>query len=436
MNYSETLDYIYKRMPMFQVVGTSAYKEGLEGILAFAEHLGNPQNKFKTIHVGGTNGKGSVSHTLASVLQSAGYKVGLFTSPHLRDFRERIRVNGEVIPEQCVIEFVERNKQIFDVIYPSFFEVCVGMAFEYFAKEKVDVAVIEVGLGGRLDSTNIISPDLSVITNISFDHVAILGDTLEKIAVEKAGIIKRNTPVVIGEAEGEIKNIFKQKAESVSAPIRFAEDTFILGVGNQSVENGTIYQEYRTNSYRLDVKDFGTIRTPLLGECQKFNMCTVVTALRTLQSLGYSITDEQVKEGIEKTVEQTHLMGRWQILQHKPFIVCDTGHNVGGLTLVTNQIKKVRKDKKTLRIVFGMVSDKDVDHVMPLLPTDAVYYFTRASIDRAMPEDIVKEKAAPYGLLGNTYHTVAEALEAAKKDADDDDMIFVGGSSYVVAEIV
>lgn len=426
MNYADTLTYIYNRMPLFQMVGKSAYKEGLESMQAFDDRLGNPHHSFKCIHVGGTNGKGSTSHTLASILQSAGYKVGLFTSPHLKDFRERIRVNGEVVPKQFVIDFVEKHKAFFDVIYPSFFEVNVAMAFDYFRQEKVDYAVIEVGLGGRLDSTNIISPILSVITNISLDHTNILGDTELKIAKEKAGIIKEKTPIVIGEAEGEIKALFQSVADEKHAPIFYAEEHKAEWTHNRTDEDGTPLQGFAING---DI-----IETPLLGNYQAKNMATIKCAVERLRELGLKISKKAEWEGFRKTVSQTHLLGRWQIIGKNPTIVCDTGHNVGGIQYIVKQLAAT--PHKALHIVFGMVGDKDVSHVLDLLPKEAHYYFTRASIHRALDEKTLFGMGQERGLLGESYPTVAEALTAAKNNADAEDLIYIGGSTYVVAEII
>lgn len=426
MNYQETIQYIYNRMPLFQMVGKAAYKEGLESMVAFDEKLGNPHRSFRCIHVGGTNGKGSTSHTVASILQSAGYKVGLFTSPHLKDFRERIRVNGEMVPEQYVIDFVEKYKDYFDVIYPSFFEVNVAMAFDYFRQEKVDYAVVEVGLGGRLDSTNIITPILSVITNISLDHVNILGDTELKIAKEKAGIIKEGIPVVIGEAEGEIKELFEKVAAERHADIHFAEEHKAVWHHERVDEDGTPLQGFEI--------DGTMVETPLLGIYQAKNMATVKCVVSELRKLGLGITWKAEEEGFRRTIAQTHLLGRWQRIGEHPTVVCDTGHNVGGIQYVAQQLSQT--PHKSLHIVFGMVGDKDVSHVLDLLPKDAHYYFTRASIKRAMDEHTLYQMGTDRGLKGESYPTVREALTEAKKRATPDDLIYVGGSTYVVAEII
>ena len=424
MNYSETLNYIYDRLPLFQIVGASAYKEGIESMQAFDDYLGNPHRSFPTIHIGGTNGKGSTAHTIASVLQASGYKTGLFTSPHLKDFRERIRVDGIPVSEEFVVEFVEKHKAMFDIIFPSFFEVNVAMAFEYFRQERVDVAVIEVGLGGRLDSTNIITPRLSVITNISFDHIDILGNTLAAIAKEKAGIIKPGIPVVIGEAEGEIRRIFEETATEKGSPIFFAESLSSEYLGVERIND-------------IPVQSFciegNILRTPLLGIYQKKNMLTAWYAVKIMQSIGFNLTKDSIQEGFLRVVELTGLQGRWQKLQDNPTVICDTGHNVAGISYVVEQLKNT--PHKTLHIVIGMVNDKDIDHILPLLPKEALYYFTRASIPRALPEDILKDKAEKFGLHGKSYPSVPEAFEAAKENAATDDLVFVGGSTFVVAEV-
>ncbi len=426
MNYEETLEYIYNRMPLFQMVGKSGYKEGLDSMIALSERLGSPHRSFKSIHVGGTNGKGSCSHTLASLLQQHGFKVGLFTSPHLKDFRERIRVNGEMVPQSFVINFIEKHKSFFEECYPSFFEVSFGMAMDYFRQEKVDYAVIEVGLGGRLDSTNIISPILSVITNISLDHQNILGNTEQDIAREKAGIIKQATPVVIGESQGEIRQIFLEKAEAMNAPIFFADETSVQKLGEEIVDD-VPYQLFKIGEKK--------VQTPLMGDYQVKNMTTCRIAfdlIRIIERLD--MTEEEIQNGFKNVIQNTHLLGRWQILSRKPYTVCDTGHNVGGITYVAKQLRNTPHEK--LHIVFGMVGDKDVSHVLELLPKEATYYFTRASIKRAMEQDKLQALAAEKGLIGESYPTVKEALSAAQKSAGENDLIYIGGSTYVVAEIL
>jgi len=423
MNYSETLNYIYERLPLFQIVGASAYKAGLEGIQAFDDYLGNPHRSFPTIHVGGTNGKGSTAHTIASVLQVSGYKTGLFTSPHLKDFRERIRVDGVPASKEFVVEFVEKHNPMFDTLSLSFFEVNVAMAFEYFKQKKVDVAVIEVGLGGRLDSTNIITPKLSVITNISFDHTDILGNTLPAIAKEKAGIIKPFVPVVIGEAKGEIRQIFEEVAAEKRSPIFFAESLSSGYLGLETINDIPV------QSFSIEGN---IIRTPLLGTYQKKNMLTIWSALKLLQH-DFKLTKESIQEGFLRVIELTGLQGRWQKLQENPAIICDTGHNAAGISYIVEQLENT--PHKILRMVIGTVNDKDIDHILSLLPKEAVYYFTKASIARALPENILKEKAEKFGLYSKSYPSVPEALKAAKEEASPEDLIFIGGSTFVVAEV-
>ena len=407
MIYSEAIDYLYRQAPMFQQHGANAYKSGLENTVALDAVFNHPHRAYKTIHVAGTNGKGSTSHLLASVLQCAGYKVGLYTSPHLRDFRERIRVNGAMISEQAVVAFVEAHQALVEELQPSFFEITTALAFRYFAQQQVDVAVIEVGLGGRLDCTNIIAPELAIITNISLDHTDLLGNTLEKIAAEKAGIIKPNTPVVIGETQPESAPIFRNVARAQNAPILFAETEL---VGNPLPT------------------------CALKGIYQVKNSRTVLVALAQLHQKGFDITDAAIEQGFLEVVERTGLQGRWQVLGNKPTIVCDTGHNEGGIRLVVEQL--AQQSFERLHIVFGMVSDKKIDHVLALLPKNAVYYFTKAHIPRALDEKILQAQAATFGLSGTSYASVNEALEAAKNNASERDFIFVGGSNFVVAEII
>ena len=424
MNYQETLTYLYNSAPLFQHVGKNAYKEGLDNTLALDAHFNHPHRKFRTIHVAGTNGKGSCSHTLAAILQSAGYKVGLYTSPHLVDFRERIRVNGIQVSKEYVMDFVADHREFFEPLHPSFFELATAMAFNYFAEQQVDVAVVEVGLGGRLDCTNIIRPDLCVITNISFDHVQFLGDTLAKIAGEKAGIIKTDIPVVIGETTPETRPVFAAKAQEVGAPIIFAED-------EQRLEGFT-----RTSDgyYCYDNKDYPKLIGELGGYCQQKNTNTILSAIAQLKQAGYNLEDINVREGFAKVCELTGLMGRWQKLESNPTLICDTGHNVGGMQYISEQLKA--QQYKTLHIVIGMVNDKDISGVLAMLPKGAIYYFTRASVQRALPEDKVKELAEAYGLHGKAYPDVATAVAAAKAAADVDDFIYVGGSSFIVADLL
>lgn len=408
MDYQDTLSYLYNCIPMFQHVGGSAYKEGLENTHILDEHFGHPHRSFRCIHVGGTNGKGSCSHTLAAILQEAGYKVGLYTSPHLVDFRERIRVNGQVIPESYVVRFVENERNFFEPLHPSFFELTTAMAFRYFADERVDVAIVEVGLGGRLDCTNIIRPDLCIITNISFDHTQFLGDTLEKIAAEKAGIIKSGIPAIIGETTPETKPVFIRKANEAGAPLFFAEE---------------------------DQEDYYPgLECELKGAYQTKNTRTLLSAIRQLQEAGYRLDEQAVRSGFAHVCELTGLKGRWQKLQDAPTLICDTGHNVGGITYVVEQLKQ--QPYRKLHIVIGMVNDKDIRSVLALLPQDAEYYFTKASVKRAMPEEELALLATETGLHGNCYPDVPSAVRAAQEKSLPEDFIFVGGSNFIVADLL
>lgn len=423
MTYQETINYLFTSAPLFQNVGGDAYKEGLYNTYQLDEHFGHPHQHYKTIHVAGTNGKGSCSHTLAAILQASGLKVGLFTSPHLVDFRERIRVNGEMVCEQYVINFLEQHRTFFEPLHPSFFELTTAMAFKYFADQQVDVAVVEVGLGGRLDCTNIISPEVCVITNISFDHVAFLGYTLAKIAGEKAGIIKPHTPVVIGEVVKETKPVFLAKAQEMSAPIFFAEEEKEIINHRFSKKEGIYYQTAK----------YGKVYGELGGYCQQKNANTILCVISRLKEQGFRIADEDVKKGFTHVCEMTGLMGRWQTLQTSPRVICDTGHNVGGFRWITKQLNKVHAP---MRIVFGMVNDKDISGVLSMMPQHATYYFCQASVKRAIPHEDIKQKAEAYGLNGNSYPTVAQAYQAALVDAQPEDFIYVGGSSFVVADLL
>jgi dihydrofolate synthase/folylpolyglutamate synthase len=405
MTYQDTLNWMFQQLPMYQNKGRLAYKKDLTNALQLDEHLGHPHQKFKTIHVAGTNGKGSTSHMLASILQQAGYKVGLYTSPHLKDFRERIRVNGTPIKKRDVVDFISKNKTFLEERELSFFEMTVGMAFDYFAKKAVDIAVIEVGLGGRLDSTNIITPILSVITNIGFDHVAILGDTLEKIAFEKAGIIKPNVPVIIGEIRKETKAVFLEKAMQTEAPISFAEN-------------------YTFSDYKSDLK----------GSYQKRNIITVLAAIKTLIDLGLKISDDQIKEGLLNVVVNTGLLGRWQVLGHNPKIICDTAHNREGLEYIVSQLMDEKYDH--LHIVYGSVNDKNLDTVLDILPKSATYYFCKPKVQRGMDEVELASKFLEKGFSGNFYSSVEQAYNEAKSRAKETDLIFIGGSTFVVAEVL
>jgi len=421
IKYNETIQYLYNCLPVFHHVGGLAYKPGLDNTIKLMNALGNPHTRFRSIHIAGTNGKGSVSHLLAAVLQSAGYKVGLYTSPHLVDFGERIRINGEMIEQQYVVDFVEQKKILFEEIRPSFFEVSMAMAFNYFADYKIDIAIVEVGLGGRLDSTNILLPELSVITNISYDHLAFLGDTLEKIAFEKAGIIKKNTPVVIGEAITETKNVFEMKAKFENAPIQFTED--LLSV---------VFKEYMNQKMIVETFDNKRYTVGLCGLYQLKNIATTLTAIENLKLLDFKIFENDVQLGLKNVCELTGLEGRWQKLQENPRVIADTGHNESGIRYVVEQLRLQKY--KTLRIVIGMVNDKDISAVLALLPIEAIYYFTQASIERALSPDLLRNQAESVGLSGKAYLSVEQAIKSAIADAETDDLVFVGGSNFIVGE--
>lgn len=424
MNYQETIDYLFNVTPLFQNIGKDAYKEGLDNTIILDNHFNNPHKKFRTIHIAGTNGKGSCSHTIAAILQSAGYKTGLYTSPHLIDFSERIKVNGEPVEKEFVIDFVKQNKDFFEPLHPSFFELTTAMAFLYFAEKKVDVAVIEVGLGGRLDCTNIITPDLSIITNISFDHTQFLGNTLKDIAKEKAGIIKEKKPVIIGEYTPETKTVFEDKAKSTNSDIIFAEDNKLIN-GYKQTENGLLL-------YKSDkIKD---LYGELNGLYQVKNTNTILNAVYKLIGLGYNIDETNIKNGFRNVCHLTGLMGRWQKLEENPTIICDTGHNIGGMKYIVEQLSRMKYDK--LHIIIGMVNDKDINGVISLLPKNAKYYFTQASVKRALPAEQVKEIANNYGLKGEAYSSVEKALTIAKNNAKENDLIFIGGSTFIVADLI
>ena len=425
MNYKECIEYLYNCAPLFQNIGKDAYKEGLDNTMALDKHFNHPHRKFKSIHIAGTNGKGSCSHTIASILQSAGYKVGLYTSPHLVDFRERIRINGEMIPEESVIEFVTKEKEFFEPLHPSFFELTTALAFKHFADNNIDIAVVETGLGGRLDCTNIITPELCVITNISFDHTQFLGDTIEKIAKEKAGIIKRGVPVVIGESVPESKKVFNKKAEEEQSPIIFADES----------DEITGFEITKMNGIRYTSKTLGVFHGELGGEYQIKNTATIISAISELRKTGISICTENIIDGFKNVSKSTGLMGRWQTINNKPLTICDTGHNIAGISYNVNQLKNY-SDKLCLRIVFGMVNDKDINGVLQIMPKDAEYYFCQAQVKRAKNSEELKACAEKYGLNGKTFATVGEAYEKAIEESDENDMVFVGGSSFVVADLL
>ncbi len=430
MTYQETIEYLYSRLPVFHRIGKAAYKADLSNTLALCEHLDNPQHKFKSVHVAGTNGKGSTSHLLAAILQAAGYKTGLYTSPHLKSFTERIRINGREMPQAAVVEFVDRNQAFIEQLQPSFFELTVGMAFEYFASEQVDIAIIEVGLGGRLDSTNVIMPELSVITNISWDHADILGDTLEKIAIEKAGIIKPGVPVVVSERQPEVEHVFVEKARQENAPIYFADDEIHahdLGIASSGLRKVEI----------TDVSGGGLLVCPisigLLGEYQLKNITGVWKAMEILRKAGWKMTASHLFTGLQKVTKLTGLKGRWQILNKKPLIICDTGHNEGGIRLIVEQLNRLTY--RQLHIITGTVNDKDLSKILALLPAKATYYFCQANIPRALDANILAQQAALYGLHGRVVPNVNDALAQARLNASPDDVIFIGGSTFVVAEL-
>lgn len=424
MNYQETLNYLYNSTPVFEHVGAVAYKEGLQNTLALDKHFNHPHTNFKTIHIAGTNGKGSCSHSLASILQEAGYKVGLYTSPHLVDFRERIRVNGQCISKERVVKFVEDERKFFEPLHPSFFELTTALAFKYFDEQKVDIAIIEVGLGGRLDCTNIISPILSIITNISFDHTQFLGDTLAKIAAEKAGIIKKGVPVIIGEANEETSPVFQSKANEVNSDIVFAEDNAIVTSSSPMADGGRRY--YLSNN--------STLVGELSGDYQERNMNTILCACNILKQMNIIKNDDVIAKGLTNICKNTGLLGRWQTIQNNPTVVFDTGHNVGGWNYLAPQIK--RQQCNQLRIVFGMVDDKDINSVMYLLPKNAIYYWTQAESKRAIKAERVAEIAIKHDLRGEIFDNVEVAYTKALQDSNKDDFVFVGGSSYIVADLL
>jgi dihydrofolate synthase/folylpolyglutamate synthase len=429
MNYKETLDWLFNQLPMYQRQGKAAYKADLDNTLELDNYFGHPHKKFKSIHIAGTNGKGSVSHMLASVLQESGYRVGLYTSPHLKDFRERIKIDGEMISEEFVIDFVRKYSSKFEEIKPSFFEMTVAMAFDYFAKEKIDVAVVEVGMGGRLDSTNIILPELSIITNIGLDHTVFLGDTLGKVAYEKAGIIKKNTPTIIGETQKETKDVFNQIAQEKGSEIFFADKSFSIDYEMLSLDSKQVF-----NIKSDDQIVYENLKLDLLGSYQKKNVISVLKGIDILVEKDFKINKESIFIGLSKVIKNTGLMGRWQILGVNPLTICDTGHNQEGMSLVVEQINQT--PHKDLHFILGVVDDKDLAKILKLLPKTAKYYFTKAQIPRALDHDLLKNKAENWNLKGDSYKSVQEALKNAKKNAGLNDLIFIGGSTFVVAEVV
>ncbi len=428
MTYQETIEYLYSRLPMFTKVGSSAIKPGLNNIIAFCSVLGNPEKKIKTIHVGGTNGKGSSSHMLAAIFQSAGYKTGLYTSPHLVDFRERIRVNGEMMPEDKVVSFVAQHKNLIEDLKPSFFETTVAMAFNYFANEQVDIAIIEVGLGGRLDSTNIIHPELSLITNISKDHTNILGNTIPEIAFEKAGIIKQKTPVIIGEYEEESAAVFIEKANSTESKLLFADKELRAEI--------IATDKHFLSLHIYDAKKliFHKLELDLTGTYQQKNILGVIACVLELRNQGWELPDDKVRIALSNTKKLTGLAGRWHKLADKPLTYCDTGHNEAGIKEVLLNIQNTTFTQ--LHIVMGMVKDKDVSTVLNLLPKNAIYYFCAPAIERSLPFNELQQQAANFNLKGLAYNSVKAAYQAAKQNAHAEDLIFIGGSTFVVAEIL
>ncbi len=429
MTYEEATQFLFEQLPMYQRQGKSAYKADLNTTIQLDEYFEHPHRNYKTIHVAGTNGKGSVSHMLASVLMQAGYKTGLYTSPHLKDFRERIRINGVPVPKEEVISFVGDHAEIINKLKPSFFEMTAAMAFEYFKKEKVDVSVIEVGMGGRLDSTNIITPDLSIITNIGLDHTQFLGNTKQLIAKEKAGIIKPHIPVLIGETDNETKDVFIEVTNQKQSPLKFADKIYNIPFSTFSANNKQIMQVH--SKKELVFKD---LKVSLSGWYQRKNTVTALAAIEILKSAGYNIERSHIYEGLENVQKSTGLLGRWQILGSNPRIICDTGHNEGGVKAIVEQIKNT--PYHNLHIVWGTVNDKDIKKILSILPKDAKYYFTKASIPRALDEKILWQKAGNEGLKGNYYPDAVTALNEAKKEAIPNDLIFIGGSTFIVADIL
>nr|WP_067055562.1 folylpolyglutamate synthase/dihydrofolate synthase family protein [Mucilaginibacter sp. L294] len=429
MDYQQTLDYLYTQLPVFTRVGASAYKEDLTNTVALLNILDNPEHKFKSIHVGGTNGKGSTSHMLAAILQIAGYKTGLYTSPHLKDFRERIRINGQMISEQTVVDFVAKHQPNFEQIQPSFFEMTVALAFDVFAKEQVDIAIVEVGLGGRLDSTNVINPLLSIITNIGWDHMNLLGDTLPKIAAEKAGIIKPAIPVIIGEYQPEVAEIFTNKAQQVNSPLIFASDV----KSDVEIQKSEGLEYLEINAPRTSLPALH-IQLDLPGTYQLNNVRTVLTAVDELRKQGFVMTDEHIVTALKQVKTLTGLHGRWEVINNQPLTICDTGHNPEGITEVLKNIANVKYQH--LHFVIGMVNDKDISKVLAMLPTHATYYFCRPDIPRGLEAESIRQQAADLGLHGDAYPSVKAALQAAQAAATDKDLVFAGGSTFVVAEVV
>jgi len=432
MNYTETIGYLQSQLPMFHRIGPAAYKANLDNTIALSEYLGRPEKKIRSIHIAGTNGKGSVANMLASILQQQGYKTGLATSPHLKDFRERIRVNGKMIPKRAVTEFVKNHRHFFEKLNPSFFEITIALTFDYFAQENLDFAVIETGLGGRLDSTNIITPEVSVITNIGMDHMNLLGDTLEKIASEKAGIIKKNVPVVIGQFQAEIHHVFTNLVAQKNASLVMANELFYFASAETQEISGKLYQEML---FKTPYGDMKTFKTDLLGAYQQENLATVLATTEVLNQQGtFKISEKAIADGLLQVQKNTGFKGRWYQLGKKPRIICDTGHNADGIKAVLNQLASLNYDK--LGVVLGMVDDKDIKAILSHFPKNARYYFCKPDVPRGLNAQNLVNLAKMAGLKGRAFPTVKAALEQAKKEAAKNDLIFVGGSTFVVAEVI
>lgn len=428
MNYEQTIEYLFKQLPMYQRIGKAAYKANLETTIALDNYYNNPHKRFKTIHIAGTNGKGSTAHSLASILQEAGYKVGLYTSPHYLDFRERIKINGENVSKEFVVDFTDKHSAFFLKLKPSFFEITVAMAFEYFAVQNVDFAVIEVGMGGRLDSTNIVKPILSIITSIGFDHTQFLGSELTKIAGEKAGIIKKDVPVVIGETKPELKAVFSKKAQQIDAPVYFADHSYRVKNYVHNAEGNLVFNIEKHGTQIFESLEFG-----LAGDYQQFNISAILQSTELLTK-SFQISENHIRNGLKNIVQNTGIIGRWQTLSENPKVICDAGHNYDGILNVISQLK--RQNYKKLHFIFGTVNDKDLTKILRILPTDAKYYFTKAQIARSLDEKELQNIALNYGLGGTSYSTVQEAITHAKKKYSEEDLIFVGGSTFVVAEAI
>lgn len=430
MNYSETLEYLYNSLPMYHRIGQAAYKADITNTVQLMQELGNPERGFPCIHVAGTNGKGSVSHFLASILHKAGYKVGLYTSPHLVDFRERIRINGEMIPQDEVTLFVERHKSFMESLQLSFFEMTVGLAFDYFARRQVDIAVVEVGMGGRLDSTNVVTPLLSIITNISYDHTQFLGDTLAKIAFEKAGIIKPRVPAVIGETHPDTKPVFLKKAEEVKAPLMFADMHYKI---EELPDSSVSRMQFRV--LKDGVEQYTHLSSPMGGWYQLHNLATLMQALALLPRLGWTVSEQNIRDGIADVITDTGLHGRWEVMQQQPLTICETAHNEDGIRCLLKKLDEVRPSLQgSLRIVYGCVNDKDYRHITQMMPRDAIYYITRPSVPRALDENILYRAICDAGCRATLYPSCQEAIRAAHHDAGPNDLVLITGSIYLVAD--